>query len=77
MVGGPQSLQVKLAAGIFHAGSGQGVDLQFAVMGGCHGADASPMQMVQYGDGKSGALGRVGSCPQFVKQNQGALIHLL
>ena len=69
MVGGPQGLQVKLAAGIFHARSGQGVDLQLAVVGGCHRADTSPMQMVQYGDGKSGTLGRVGSCPQFVKQN--------
>ena len=39
-VGGAQGLHIEFAAGIFHTGRGEGVDLQLAVVGSRHGADA-------------------------------------
>ena len=39
-VGGTQGFHIELAAGVFHKGGGEGIDLQLAVVGGGHGADA-------------------------------------
>ena len=69
-IGRTQGFHVKFTAGIFHAGSGQGKDLQLAVMGGCHGADAHFVQMGEDGDGKSRTLGGVGSSAKLIKQHQ-------
>ncbi len=69
-VGGAQGLHVEFAAGIFHPGCGQGEDLQLAVVGGGHGADALPVEMLQDGDGQRRALRGIGARAQLVEEHQ-------
>ena len=73
-VGGPQGLHVKFAGGVFHPGSGQGVHLQLAVVGGGHGADSLFLQIVQDGDGQGRAFGGVRSGAQLVEQHQAVTV---
>src|SRR5699024_7657408 len=44
-VSGAQSLHIEFTAGVFHAGSGERVYLQFTVVSGRHGADASLVEI--------------------------------
>ena len=67
-VGGLQGLHVELAAGILHKGGGEGVDLQLAVVGGGHGADAPVVEVVQHRDGQGRALGGVCPRPQLIEE---------
>ena len=76
VVGGAQAFYVKLAAGIFYAGRGQGKHLQFAVMGGGHGADVPVVEIRQDGDGQRRPLRRVRARPQLVKEHQRLFVHV-
>ena len=67
---GAQGFHVKLTAGVFHAFGGERIDLQLAVMGGSHGADALTVQVIQDGDGQRGALRGIGAGAQLVKEYQ-------
>ena len=69
-VSGAQGFYVKFAGGIFHARRRKGIDLQFAVMGGCHGADSLCVKMGENGNGQSCALSRVCSGAKLVEKHQ-------
>ena len=43
---GTQGCHVKFAAGVFHKGRAQGINLQFTVVGGGHGTDSPVMKVV-------------------------------
>ena len=76
-VGGTQGLYIKFTAGIFHAFRREGIDLQLAVVGGCHGADTLLLEMIQNGDGQCSAFGRICSGSQLIEEHQGIGIHFL
>ena len=73
-VGGLQGFQVKLHAGVDHAGCAVGVGFQLRVVGGHQGGDAAPQQVIQDGPRQGCALLRVGARPQFVQQHQRAAV---
>ena len=76
VVGGAKAFHVKLAACIFHTGSGQGEHLQLAVVGGSHGADVPIMEIGKDGDSQRSSLCGVRTCPQLVEEHQGAFVHI-
>ena len=75
-IGRTQAFDVELTACIFHAGRGERVYFQFAVMRGCHSADIAAVQMGQDGNGKRRPLGRVCPGAQLIEEDEGALIYL-
>ena len=75
-VGGLQGLHVEFAAGVLHKGGGEGVDLQLAVVGGGHGADASVVEVVQDGNGQGRSLRGVRACAQLVKEAEGIHVRM-
>ena len=76
-VSGLQGLHVKFTAGILHAGRGKRKYLQFAIVGGSHGAALHVVEEGEDGDGQGRAFR--GICPgsQFIKQAEGVGISFI
>ena len=76
-VSGTQGLYIKFTAGIFHAVGGKGVNLQLAVVGGCHGPDSLLMKEGENGNGKCGPLCGIRTGTKLVEKYQRVLICFL
>ncbi len=77
-VGRPQGFHVKFHGSVLHPLGGEGKGLQLAVVGGGQGADVQIQQPLQNALCQCGALGRIRTCSQFVKEHQipgGHLLH--
>ena len=71
-VGGRERIHIELTGSILHAVCGQGVNLQFAVVGCCHGANLHVVQVIENGHGQSGTFHRIGTGAQLIEQHQRA-----
>ena len=71
-VGGHEALHIEFAAGVYHAGGLQRVDLQLRIVGGGHDKAPLPPQLLQQADRQRRTLGRVSAGTQLVQQRQRA-----
>ena len=72
LIGGPQRFQVKLTAGIDHAGGLQRKDFQLRIVGGGHQQDTPAAQFFDDGHSQGGAFRRVGAGAQLIQKHQSA-----
>ena len=74
-VGRPERLHVKFAGRIDHVLRFNGVSLQFRIVGRGGTKCTALTHLIQNGNCQCGAFDGVGTCPQFVKENEGSVRH--
>ena len=73
---GPQGLHIKFAGGVDDPLGSHGIELQLRVMGGRHHPAAHGPAKLNNGHGQSGALRRIRTGSQLIKENEGAAVAL-